>query len=76
MSIGSINVTPSSLNRLATHTTSDVNVAKLLYSASVELLETVCYFLDFQEMGESPNFNIKPVTDLLVLGQAAQSASQ
>ena len=47
----------------------------LLYSASAELLETVCCFFDFQETSDSPNLTTYPVIDLLVLGQAAQSES-
>ena len=45
--------------------------AILLYSASTELLETVCCFFDFQETKDSPNLMTYPVIDLLVLGQAA-----
>lgn len=48
----------------------------LLYSALAELLLIVCCFLDFQDNKATPNFTTYPVTDLLVLGQAAQSESQ
>ena len=37
-------------------------------------LEIVFYFLDFQEIKESPRKMQKPVMDLLESGQAAQSA--
>jgi hypothetical protein len=47
-----------------------------LYSASAEDLEMVCCFLDFQDTKESPRKRQKPVTDFLVSGHAAQSASQ
>ena len=46
------------------------------YSASLELLESVDCFLDFQDTGDLPNNNTYPVTDLLVLGHAAQSESE
>jgi hypothetical protein len=47
-----------------------------LYSASADDLETVCYFLDFHDIKESPKKIQKPVTDLLESGQLAQSESQ
>ena len=49
--------------------------AKLLYSASAELLETVCSFFNFQETKDSPNLMTYHVIDLLVLGKAVQSES-
>lgn len=69
--VGSFFFNLSSLNKLDTQTTSAVNVARLLYSASAELLETVPYFFDFHAINDYPYFNKYPVTDLLVLGQAA-----
>jgi len=51
-------------------------VAMLLYSASAELLETVVCLLDFQDTTEVPTLMKYPVTDFLVRGQDAQSASQ
>jgi hypothetical protein len=44
-----------------------------LYYASAEDLETVCCFLDFQEIRESPMKIQKPVTDFRVSTQLAQS---
>lgn len=67
---------PKSENRFVIHTTSAVSAARLLYSTSTELLEMVLYFLGFQAIKEPPNFNKYPVTDLLVLGYEAQSATQ
>ena len=46
-----------------------------LYSASVEDFETVCCFLELQETKESPMKMQKPLTDLLLSGQEAQSES-
>ena len=57
-------------------TTSLVTVAIDLYSDSAEDLDTTCCFLLFQEISESLINTQKPVIDLLVSGQAAQSASQ
>jgi len=51
-------------------------VAMLLYSASAELLETIDCFLDFHDTTEIPNLIKYSVTDFLVRGQDAQSASQ
>ena len=45
------------------------------YSASAEDLPTVCCFLDFQDIIESPRNMQYPVIDLLVSGQDAQSES-
>jgi hypothetical protein len=47
-----------------------------LYSDSAEERETVCCFLDFQEMRESPIKTQQPVMDLRVSKHPAQSASQ
>ena len=47
-----------------------------LYSISAEDREMVCCFLDFQDTKESPRNKQNRVTDFLVSGQAAQSASQ
>ena len=47
-----------------------------LYSASAEDNETVACFLDFQEIGLPPMVMKYPLTDFLVVGQAAQSESQ
>lgn len=45
-----------------------------LYSNSTENCDTVCCFLDFHEIKDSPRKTQKPVTDLLESGQEAQSA--
>lgn len=47
-----------------------------LYSASADERETICCFLHFQVIRESPSKTQKPVRESLVLGQLAQSASQ
>jgi len=75
-SIGKSTLAPNSLNKPYNHTNSATVVAMLLYSASAELLDTVCCFFDFQEIRESPYFIPKPVTNFLDNKQDAQSASQ
>ncbi|KAK4723098.1 hypothetical protein R3W88_013331 [Solanum pinnatisectum] len=65
--IGSVTGKFNSASNLANHTNSATRAARLLYSASAELLLTICYFLDFQEIKESPSFTTYPVTDLRVL---------
>ena len=67
---------PNSLNRLMSQTTSATVEARLLNSASAELLETVDYFFDFQEISESPIFTAYPLTDFLVVRHEPQSPSQ
>lgn len=57
-------------------TISLVVLAKARYSASAEDREVVDCFFDFQETNESPRKTQKPVTERLVSGQEAQSASQ
>ena len=57
------------------HCSSHDKEANALYSASVEDLETVFCFLDFQQTREEPMRIQKPVTDLLVSGHLAQSES-
>ena len=47
-----------------------------LFSDFAEDCETVCCFFDFHEIKDSPRKTQNPVTDLLVLGHEAQSASQ
>lgn len=66
----------SSDSNLDNQASSDVSLLKDLYSASAEESETVCYFLDFHDIKLSPSMTIKPLTDFLEFGQAAQSASQ
>ena len=46
------------------------------YSASAEEREITDYFLDLQEIKESPKKNTKTMRDLLVSGQPVQSESQ
>ena len=46
------------------------------YPASADDLETVCCYLDFHEIKESPKKTQKPVTDLQEFGQPAQFESQ
>ena len=55
--------------------TSETATAMALYFDSAEDRETVCCFLDFHEIKDSPRKTQNPVTDLLVSGQEAQSAS-
>lgn len=76
MVVGSLTGNPSSLYKLETHTISAVNVGKVLYSASAELLETFCCFFDFHDIHDFPYFNKYHVMDLLVVGHGTQSASQ
>ncbi|PHT49876.1 hypothetical protein CQW23_09623 [Capsicum baccatum] len=70
-----VNVNIQLLNNPCNHVNSAIAAARLLYSTSAELRETVCCFFDFQEIKDSPNFTAKPVTDFLVFGYAAQSES-
>ena len=65
---------PNSLNRLMSQTTSATVEARLLYSASAELLETVNYFFDFHS--ESHIFTAYPLTDFIVVRHEPQSTSQ
>lgn len=46
-----------------------------LYSASVNDRDTICCFLEYQEIGLDPKKKTKPVVDCLLLGSYAQSAS-
>ena len=46
-----------------------------LYSNSAKDRETICFFFDFHEIKDSPRKTQNPVTDLLVSGHKAQSAS-
>jgi hypothetical protein len=65
-----------SVKRAFNQEISHVTATMDLYSDSAEDLETVCYFLDFHDIKESPKKTQKPVTDLLESGQLAQSESQ
>ncbi|PHU17253.1 hypothetical protein BC332_12948 [Capsicum chinense] len=70
-----IHGTFNSANNPVNHVNSARTEVMLLYSSSAELLDTVCYFLDFQDIKNSPKYTTYPVTDLLVFGHAAQSES-
>ena len=63
------------MSRESNQTISHVTLAMDRYSTSIEDRETVCCFLDFQEIKESPINTQKPLTDFLVSGHAAQSKS-
>ena len=67
---------PKVLSNAMSHTFSLVTVAIALYLDSTEDQDTTYCFLHFQEIKESPKKIQKPKMDLLVSGQAAQSASQ
>ena len=69
-------VSCSSSNSLTSQVTSLAADAIALYSASLDDLETVSCFLDFQLIGEEPNNNMYPVIDLLLFGHEAQSESE
>lgn len=73
---GSEKITPMSENKPVIQTISQEVVAMALYSASAEDLQTVLCFLVPQDTKESPNLIQKPVSDLRVIGQDAQSESQ
>ena len=66
----------SSSNNLTSQVTSLAAEAIALYSASLEDLEIVPCFFDFQLIGEEPNNKMYPVIDLLLFGQEAQSESE
>lgn len=76
MVTGNSNTTPMSLSNPNIQTNSATVVAILLCSDSAELLEMVLYFFDFHDISKSPYIMKKPVTDFLVKGHDAQSASQ
>jgi hypothetical protein len=60
-----------------THISSQQATVIVRYSASANEQDTVCCFLDFQDIRESPwNKQQNPITYFLVSGQPAQSASQ
>lgn len=74
--MGRVMLIMKSVNKLCSHTSSLVVLDILLYSASAEDLETVFYFLVFQEMREWPKKTPKPVSDRPLNRQFPQSASQ
>jgi len=57
------------------HCNSQAVVARALYNASEEDLETIDCFFDFHEIKEEPRKIQYHVVDRLVLGQDAQSES-
>jgi hypothetical protein len=66
----------NSLRSVCTHIISAVVSAIALYSASVIDLDTVLYFLAFQEIKFEPKNTAKPPVDLLSSMLPAQSASE
>lgn len=73
--VGWSDCTPKSLSNCLNQIISLVTDPIALYSASVELLETVVCFFDFQEIKESPRKTQNHVTDLRVSIHPAQSES-
>lgn len=65
-----------SLNICWSHVNSAANEAMALYSASVDDLDMVFCFFDFQDMSEFPRKMMNPVVDLLQCKQETQSASE
>ncbi|CAL0335062.1 unnamed protein product [Lupinus luteus] len=65
-----------SRNRKVSHCASQAAIARALYSASKEDLETVFCFLLFQETRALPIKKHQPVIDLLVSTHLAQSESE
>ena len=62
-------------NRVLSHWSFAVKSAFALYSASAEERETVSCFCVLQEIGESPNCTIQPVSERRVSGHPPQSES-
>lgn len=58
--------TVNSLSNLVSQESSAQTLLIDLYSASAEESAIVVYFLDFQDMGESPNITKNPLTRCLV----------
>lgn len=52
-----------------------VMIARALYSASADDLETMYYFFDVHKIGFEPGSTTNPEVDLLSFGSPAQSAS-
>lgn len=68
--------TPKSFNKEINHTISQQQPSIALYFAFIELLATTDYFFDFQLIKDLPNCMQKPLIDLLVSEQLAQSLSE
>jgi len=64
-----------SCRRYQIHCISQTVASSAQYSASVDDRETISCFFDFHEIMKDPRKTQKPVLDLLVLGQVAQSES-
>ena len=73
--MGVMEVMLSSCNNLLSQESLAVSYLRLRYSASAEERERVTYFLDFQEIKVLPRKITKPLTDLRLWGQEAQSTS-
>lgn len=67
---------PTSFNIPSNQTNSETIEARLLYSASAELLDTVVCFFALHKTNESPILIKKHVTDFLIRVHAALVASQ
>lgn len=74
--IGVIPGTSKLDNKRDNHDNSAVRHLMKRYYASAEGNDTVCCFLDFQDIKLSPRNMTKPLTNFLEFGQAAQSESQ
>jgi hypothetical protein len=70
-----LHLIPNSESKELIQRSSVVAMAKLLYSASVDDLETVACFLEDQEIKFGPRKIPKPVVDFLSSGHPVQSVS-
>ena len=67
---------PNSFNKDNSHVSSQQALAIDMYSASADEQDTVSYFLDFQDIKESPKNTHNPEIDHLVSEQVPQSSSE
>jgi len=74
--MGVMDVIVSSWSNPLSQDNSVVSLLRLLYSALAEERDIVTCFFDFREMRVLPKKTMKPLMDLLLWGQEAQSASQ